>query len=886
MSERRDRRVELERRFLRPDRAPLDPDLARAPTGPDTWAQAIAMGRLPASFAEDPQRRFRVHHHTVVRQLPELADRLTTDVSGCGAHSLAPLPCDRQAARLLCSDPAGMLEAETHARALLDALAEFGVEARPRVIAWRIAGCAVELPHAEGPPLGELRRTVAWLRELMQRLTGRSLDAPHAHRRFEHVCELLEWSHRWSRALDLRVPAELGPLAGRRLGELPDPFTPWLRVIENGYWLVATGRSTIELAAPFPAPDQPRLDKRGRPDIKRRASPRPVWSASLEQLRLACMRGDVRGYATLRRACADTREPGGAPLIHYGLYGGPELLDAMLAADPGLDVDARDDEDRTPLMLAAGWVREGPLGAREAERDVPLGRSRVDETCRWLLAHGARVNAADLRGWTALHWACHEARADAVRVLIGRKAEREANDHVGRTPLHVALARGYPPDLQDVVATVETLIELGADADARDAQGWTGLHYLAVRWHGSPQAELARLLRRHGAQPSRDRLDRSPAALLNDTKRRDLAFDPRTPVAAGPGPWPPARHAVELERALTDDPDRVRLDALAVWADWLQSHGDARGERIAAHVQAASLGRKRRRSAAHALARMQLRDVPLADILYGTEIAPGRWFSFTASESRHGVLTRFGLPPWRDVDFSLLATLLDHEPLLSDLRLSCLRMPLAALLVGARSLAPQPGVRRLVLASLPAELPALEPLASVFPRVRELRLIGAGKLDSLALAWPGLEVLRIRHGDTSEWTQGGSHFELELPELRELDLALPVGARTSEQELDGFRRLLAQLGFSLERLRLSPVDAHTMASLLAHPPPGLRRLVLDRVRGQALEQLANRVVPACPAWLAGLDEIELGVTAQVVEQRAVELATLHAMLPKLRVRAR
>jgi uncharacterized protein (TIGR02996 family) len=890
MSELRDRRAALERRFLRPDRVPLDPDIASAPTGPATWARAIALGRLPASFADDPQRRFRASRR-VAFEFPELRDRLSYGL-GEGAEFLAPVPCERQAARLLCSDPAGMLEAEVHARVLFDALVGFGLDARPRVIAWRISGCAIERPEAGGPPLGELATTVAWLRELMQRLTGRSLDPPHAHRRFEHVRELLEWSHRRARALDLRVPADLGPLAGKRLGELPDPFTPWLRVIETGYWLLAASRRTIELAAPFPAPDRPRLDKRGRPDIKRRSRPRVVWSDTLDRLRLACMRGDVGAYATLRAACADTREPGGTPLIHYGVFGGLAPLDAMLADDPQLDVDARDAEGRTPLMLAAGWPRGGPLGSSWRGGPVPLGHPRGDAIagiCRWLLDHGAERDAVDLRGWTALHWACCEGRADAIARLVALGFRLEALDAMGRTPLHVALSRAPAQASHPWIASVEALLAQGADADARDDRGWTGLHYLASSNFGQREiTELARLLRKHGAQPNRDRLGHSPATLRDGPSLRDPAFHASTPVAAGPGAWPAPPHAREQERALLENPDRLPLEALAVWADWLQSHGDPRGELVAAHVQAASIGRKRRRSAATDLERARLRIVPigtqiLCTIGHGEETQPGRW-STTHALYRHGLLVRVDVYPRSASELHTLATLAEHEPLLSDLRLHCELMPLSLVLDELRTHASFAGVRRLVLAGLPAELPALDHLATTFTRVRELRLIGAGKLDRLSLAWPGLERLRLRHGDTSEWTRGGSHVELELPDLRELDLALPVGARTSEQELAGFRRLLTQLGPSLTTLRLSPVAAETISALLDHPPPSLRTLLLDRTRGQALEQLALRIVPTCPTWLRKLDALELGVTELVREQRAIELATIRAMVPVARLR--
>ena len=45
-----------------------------------------------------------------------------------------------------------------------------------------------------------------------------------------------------------------------------------------------------------------------------------------------------------------------------------------------------------------------------------------------------------------------------------------------------------------------------------------------------------------------------------------------------------------LRRALTEDPDtagRAPHDTLAVWADWLQSQGDARGEWLAAELELA-----------------------------------------------------------------------------------------------------------------------------------------------------------------------------------------------------------------------------------------------------------------------------------------------------------
>lgn len=888
----------LERRFLRPDRAPLDPTIVAAPSGPATWLRAIALGRLPAEFADDPLRRFRTSVGQA-RRVPELADTLER-VRGMGGplDQLAPLPCDRQAARLLCSDPAGLLAAEQHARELVAALGEFGLEPRPRKIAWRIAGCAIEVPTAGDVPLGDLRPIVGRLRDLMARLTGRSLERPHAHHRFRLAQELLEWAHRRPKALALTIPAEFGPLAQRRLGELPDPFEPWLRVLETGYCVWGLTRSTIELAAPFPAPSEPRIDKRGRAEIRRRPSPRPVWSESLDRLRATCMRGDAAWIEQERRTIAAVTEPGAAPLIHYAVYGGPEVLDALLACDAALALDERDDEGRSGLMLAASTAREGPLAIRGEPRVMPPWRGSGLASARWLLARAVELDARDERGWTALHWAAHELQAEGASLLIQAGAPIEARDALGRTPLLVALSSPErAPNTASLRELVDVLLAAGADADARDDRGWSALHYLAV----SPRLDhraLARPLQRAGASPSRDRLGRSPAELGGEFPTRgESAFDLRTGVAAGPGAWPSPARAPELERALCESSeagDERRRQALAVWADWLQSRGDPRGELLAAELTTGALGRKRRRAQLAALAQLARRlafardrGLLLADPTRVTDTARVQvvrergWVVGATIEPR----LLCGSDSFRIHHARLaLASLLEHEPLLTTLRIRCIesaRWP--ELLAALETLPPAPQVRRLVLECLPTQAPRVELLAAVFPRVRELRLHGQGKIDQLALAWPTIEALTIRHGDTSEWGRGGSRFELDLPNLRALDLALPVGGRTSDDELAGFRALLDRLGPPLARLRLAPVRAETLLALLERPPSGLRELVLDRIRGRAIELLAERLVQARAAWLHALASVELGVVAQVVEQRQVELAGITAMLASARV---
>ncbi len=838
-------------------------------------------------WASDP-RRFRASEGQL-RQTPDLAAELAPGVRG-PSQWLTREPCDRQAAALLASDPHGLLTAEHHARASIRALLEFGVVDQPRRIAWRIAGCAVERPESGEPPLVQLRAPIRLAGDLMQRLTGRPLDPPHPHLRFRLAHALLTWSHRRARALDLVVPAEFGRLAGRRLGELDDPFEPWLRLLETGTWLWALTDSTIELAAPFPVPSGPRPDKRGRADIARVSRPSALWSERLSELRLACMRGEPAWVERMRIRVAETREPGRAPMVHFGVYGGPAVLDMLAAHEPEFEVDELDDQGRTALMLAAGLPRRGPTGAHARELEVPIGASLGPASIVWLLARGARLDARDLLGRTALHWAAHAGRSAAVAALIAQGAELEARDSFGRTPLALALS----DDLVELPfiamrEVVEGLLAAGADADTRDEFGWTPLHYLAA----SQQPErrgLAGQLRRAGAQPSRDRMNRTPADLLTTRDSNDPAFDPRTPVAAGPGAWPERIRCPDLERALTLDPEttgRAPNDTLAVWADWLQSQADSRGELLAAELCTRALGRKRRRVSGVELERVNSRLQATRD--RGQRLAdPGSMLGNPRIEVRrvHGMMIRARVvarPGALAEARRAVAALLDREPLLTDLRLGCSepeRWP--EFLASLTTLSPATQVRRVVLGDLPAEAPVIDRLASVFPRACELRLIGRGKLDALRLDWPAIETLQIRHGDSSEWTRGGSAFELAPGQLHSLDLGLPIGGQTRPEQLLGFQALLESLGPELRRLRLAPVAPDFLARLLATTGcRDLHTLVLDRVRGRALELLVDQLARSPTSRFDRLERFELSVARSLLEQRSVELDALRRRLPAL-----
>jgi ankyrin repeat protein len=139
------------------------------------------------------------------------------------------------------------------------------------------------------------------------------------------------------------------------------------------------------------------------------------------------------------------------------------------------------------VFLGLGLGTGAAAADRASVADAAERRDRAE--VRTLLQAGADVNAAQVDGTTALHWAADHDDAETVTLLVRARANVNAVNRYGVPPLALASTNGS-------AAIVTLLLDAGADANATMKGGETAL-MLAAR---SGNAETVRALLVRGAR--------------------------------------------------------------------------------------------------------------------------------------------------------------------------------------------------------------------------------------------------------------------------------------------------------------------------------------------------------------------------------------------------
>ena len=110
-------------------------------------------------------------------------------------------------------------------------------------------------------------------------------------------------------------------------------------------------------------------------------------------------------------------------------------LDAIKAlVEGGADPNIPTAKGTTPLILSAGAGTDVQRARSIDERAIAV------ETAKYLVAHGADVNAVGQFGWTALHAASYQGLNDDIEFLVSKGAKIDAKDQLGQTPLSISLS--------------------------------------------------------------------------------------------------------------------------------------------------------------------------------------------------------------------------------------------------------------------------------------------------------------------------------------------------------------------------------------------------------------------------------------------------------------
>lgn len=172
-------------------------------------------------------------------------------------------------------------------------------------------------------------------------------------------------------------------------------------------------------------------------------------AGSYDDFFIAIKQDDAKTITDLLRRGFDpnTRDPKGMHGLYLALQE-PSFKAAQALIDwPKTDIDARNKEGESALMIAA--------------------LKGHTEMARKLVARGADINKT---GWTPLHYAATSGNLELIRLFLEKSAYIDAESPNGTTPLMMAAHYGTPE-------AVKLLIEEGADPGLKNQLGLSAIDF-------------------------------------------------------------------------------------------------------------------------------------------------------------------------------------------------------------------------------------------------------------------------------------------------------------------------------------------------------------------------------------------------------------------------
>jgi ankyrin repeat protein len=180
-----------------------------------------------------------------------------------------------------------------------------------------------------------------------------------------------------------------------------------------------------------------------------------------QPLHVTCYSGHTRtvGVLVAQRADVNALDKHGLTPLHRAACGQaasgdkdcPELCEILLKH--GASINAMDEGGNQPLHDACNKGHTKTVGVLVAEgadvnalnkhgqtpvHTAACGDKDCPELCETLLKHGVSINAMDEDGNQPLHEACNKGHTKTVGVLVAQKADVNALNKHGQTPVHTA----------------------------------------------------------------------------------------------------------------------------------------------------------------------------------------------------------------------------------------------------------------------------------------------------------------------------------------------------------------------------------------------------------------------------------------------------------------